>query len=322
MTPDTRRMVSLLIGLVAVTVLSSSVLTSPFAPFPLMYVGVTAGFVPALAVASAASLVLLLTGNLPVMVTLWLIFFGPGLFLLHRSLLSRPDGAGGYAFYPVERVIMWAIALGCVGALALFGGTAGLEGGLAGEGARLVAGNPDLMALLSRSYGPIDEARIAMLLRISIITSIASWMLFLLGALQGAQALASALGTNMRPTPNYDNLTLPPAFDIALAAALLTSTLTQGWFADLSASIAAILLSAYFLLGLAGLHAISRGWNGRTAFLVTLYILIPLVIWVIIPISIYGLFRQRIKNPAGTGGGDDADLDNGSGTSGGNEEKD
>jgi RsiW-degrading membrane proteinase PrsW (M82 family) len=52
-------------------------------------------------------------------------------------------------------------------------------------------------------------------------------------------------------------------------------------------------LAAYFLLGLAIIHAISRHWNGRGLLLAALYFLIFVMAWVIIPVSLMGLLDTR-----------------------------
>jgi len=54
-----------------------------------------------------------------------------------------------------------------------------------------------------------------------------------------------------------------------------------------------MILAAYFLLGLAIIHAISRHWNGRGLLLAALYFLIFVMAWVIIPVSLMGLLDTR-----------------------------
>jgi glucan phosphoethanolaminetransferase (alkaline phosphatase superfamily) len=71
------------------------------------------------------------------------------------------------------------------------------------------------------------------------------------------------------------------------------AALLPGWPAILSAALAAMILAAYFLLGLVIIHAISRHWNGRSLLLVTLYFLIFVMAWVIIPVSLMGLLDTR-----------------------------
>jgi HAMP domain-containing protein len=88
---------------------------------------------------------------------------------------------------------------------------------------------------------------------------------------------------------------MPVWFDFALGLSLLGTWLASGWPATLLAVFAAILLGAYFLLGLAVIHAISRHWNGRVWFLAGLYFLIFVMAWVIVPISLLGLLESRLN---------------------------
>ena len=88
---------------------------------------------------------------------------------------------------------------------------------------------------------------------------------------------------------------MPLWFDFALGLSLLGTWLASGWPASLLAVFAAILLGAYFLLGLAVIHAISRNWYSRVWFLAGLYFLIFVMAWMIVPISLLGLLESRIN---------------------------
>ena len=73
----------------------------------------------------------------------------------------------------------------------------------------------------------------------------------------------------------------------------MTASFTHGAIATLFGTLAGIIVSAYFLLGLAIIHAISRNWNARGFFLAGLYFLIFMMAWVIIPVSLMGLLDAR-----------------------------
>ena len=128
---------------------------------------------------------------------------------------------------------------------------------------------------------------------IILVTGFASWPLILLGTLQCAQALAQYSGNNLRPADTHDQLKMPIWFDFVLGLSLLGAWVASDWPATLSAVFAAILLGAYFLLGLAVIHAISRHWNGRGFLLGVLYFLVFVMAWVIIPVSLMGLLDTR-----------------------------
>jgi hypothetical protein len=80
---------------------------------------------------------------------------------------------------------------------------------------------------------------------------------------------------------------------LGLAGFLALALGLTGWLATLFAALAALAMGAYFLLGLAIIHAISRNWNGRGLLLATLYFLLFVMAWVSIPVSLMGLLDAR-----------------------------
>jgi len=126
-----------------------------------------------------------------------------------------------------------------------------------------------------------------------LVSAFASWPLLLLGNMQLAQALLVRMKRNLRPQENYDSLQLPIWLVAPLAIFMGGAALLSGWPASLSAALAAMIMAAYFLLGLAIIHAISRHWNGRGFLLAVLYFLIFVMAWVIIPVSLMGLLDTR-----------------------------
>ena len=152
---------------------------------------------------------------------------------------------------------------------------------------------PQVSELIRTVYG--TDTNLLGVANIILITGFASWPIILLGTLQCAQALAQYSGQNLRPAETQDRLKMPVWFDFALGLSLLGAWIASGWPATLSAVFAAILFGAYFLLGLAVIHAISRHWNGRVWFLAGLYFLIFVMAWVIVPIGLLGLLESRLN---------------------------
>ncbi len=109
-----------------------------------------------------------------------------------------------------------------------------------------------------------------------------------------------------RPWPDLSDIRFPAAAHAAFATALVVSFL-PGLIGSVGGVIAAALMMAYGLLGLAVVHAITRASSGRTLILTGTYLAIFLIGWPIIVLTLLGVadaifdFRGRVgagKPPA------------------------
>jgi hypothetical protein len=91
-----------------------------------------------------------------------------------------------------------------------------------------------------------------------------------------------------RPWPDLSSLRFPPSAHALLAAAL-AGTFLPGIVAIIAGVFAASLLMAYALLGLAVLHALTRGINGRGFILGSVYGAIFVFGWPMLLMSLVGL---------------------------------
>ena len=312
---------------IASFLLFAALVSLPFASVPIAYIGLCYGL--GLAVA-AAILTGLLTSVLlsPVLgIVFLLVFLVPSLMLLRQSLLSRPvapagNGAPLWEFYPAERLILMGGALAAVGTIAIFASVADTPGGLPEILAQAMYGSPELADMVHQVYNTRDLSDFQLIARLIIITGLAGWPLLLLGNLQIGQALAVFSGKNLRPTPDYDRLQLPPRLVFLLAGFGLGTLVFDGTLSTLMAIFLALVTSAYFLLGLAIIHAISRPWNGRGWLLSALYFLIFIMAWVIIPIALIGLLDTRFNFRQLAPVGSDKNTNIGSPDEGGDTDKD
>ena len=108
------------------------------------------------------------------------------------------------------------------------------------------------------------------------------------------KALAKFFKVNIRPTPDYLIMNLPGRLEFVLAGLILLIFLSSGWISVFFLVLVCLCLTAYFLLGLAVIHAISRTWNGRSVFITAIYFIVFLVPWLAILVSIAGLLESRI----------------------------
>ena len=271
-----------------------ALITLPFAALPIAYIGLPLGLTAAAITAALASVLLTALAG-PGSAMSFIISFGvPVLWLIRLALLSRRQSLDGdYEFYPATQIIIQAVIISGTLAAFIFLANAGTPQGLPGVFAQSLQQAPQISDLIRTVYG--TDTDILGVANIILITGFASWPLILLGTLQCAQALAQYSGDNLRPAETHDRLTMPVWFDFALGLAFFGAWVTSGWTATLLAVFAAIFLGAYFLLGLAVIHAISRHWNGRVWFLAGLYFLIFVMAWVVVPISLLGLLESRLN---------------------------
>lgn len=282
--------------------LFAALFSLPFAALPMAYIGLAYGVTQAALVGLGA---LALTGILlsPSLAFVFaLMFLAPTLVLVRQALLSRPLADGAFEFFPLQRLILLTLAMtGCGTALAflmLIG-----DGGMPQKFAAAMSASPEIKQTLSQIYNLSTSQDMLRVANLIIVSGFASWPLLLLANLQIAQALLMKFGKNLRPKTDYETLTLPFWLGGILLAFLLVASIASGWVATFGATLAALVLVAYFLLGLAIIHAISRFWSGRGIFLSVLYFLLFVMAWVIIPVALMGLldarfdFRGLSKNP-------------------------
>lgn len=282
----------IILAAIGTFVLFAALIFLPFAGLPMAAIGLAYGVTQAIIVAlvTMALMGVLLAPSLSI--AFGFVFAVPIVVALRQALLSRETDQGGFDFYPLDRLIILVIAMCCFGAILVFTSLGG-DAGLPQSFANALAASPDIRQLLGQMYNlssPEDMLRIA---NIMLITGFAGWPLIVLGNLQIAQALLVKTDLNLRPATDYQRLQLPQWLSLVLGVLLLAAIFSGGAMATLLAALAAIVLGAYFLLGLAIIHVISRDWNARGFFLAGLYFLIFMMAWVIIPVSLMGLLDAR-----------------------------
>ncbi len=283
-------------------VLFTAFITLPFAAVPIAAIGLAFGLGQAIVTGGLAVLMAAIIMRPPITIMLSIMFVVPTLILVRQALLSRRDNEK-YKFYPAHRLILAALAISALGASLMFLSLAGEPGGLPQVFAETMYNTSEIASMVQRLYkvSTLEEMQVVALLL--LVAGFASWPLMLLGNLQMAQAILVRIKRNLRPSPDYDQLELPGSLAFVLAGSLLVGLVLDGWVSALFLVFAAIVLAAYFMLGLAIIHAISRGWNGRNWILAALYFILLTMAWVIIPVSLIGFvdsqfnFRKLPRTP-------------------------
>lgn len=243
------------------------------------------------------------TATLAVAVGLLLVGAGDGLFaagaymlvnglpsglIARQALLSRPKGEV-VEWYPLGQVLVWLSALACAYVVVAFTIFVGSEGGLLGaiEAALRMA----MGAIVEDPGGPERADFIAASARTLPVIVAASWSIMIVVNAVLAQGLLARLGRNRRSSPVFRDITLPRALVFPLAAAVVIA-LFPGTPGFLATTLAAILAIPYFLLGLAVIHTISRGWPLRGAALGVFYVVTILAGWPAVLVVVLGMAEQ------------------------------
>jgi len=222
----------------------------------------------------------------------------PAALAVGRALSSRANAGGRPEWAPPGAVLVALIGYG----LAVYAA-------IVVAAARAGTSLPTLLAeRLGPGLPPPMAEMVDLYARFIPGTALSSWVLMLLANLVLAQWILSRRGQALRPTPRLADLELPDwtagAFALALVAAVLSSSL----LGDLAATAALVLGVAYFLVGLAVVHAATRGRPRRGLMLAAFYVVLLLFGWAAFLVAGLGVvdqwagLRRRLSaSPGGAG---------------------
>jgi len=216
-------------------------------------------------------------------------YAAPVVLLSWQAMRWRADPSGTIWWYPPGHLIAWlvAIALASVGIGALL--TLGHEGGF--EGAVRSVLEQQLTLLMGNDSAKGGHTAMVMATVFPGIGA-ATWMLFTgaNGAL--AQRLLVWRRKNRRPTPDIVEVDLPGWIAIVLAASLAAALLVPGTLGYLGRNALPILALAFFVAGLAVVHAAARRVSASSPVLSAVYALILFVWPVTVAVAALGLIEQ------------------------------
>jgi hypothetical protein len=285
------------------------------APAPLFMAGLAFGWLAAAIAAAAGALAIAVMLNVKA-AGFYLLTTGLAPVILTRlALISRPAAGGaegeaadehGREWYPEGRLLLWTAAM--AGALMTL--TALLLGpGLERFQAVLRAMAMQMLKTVGAAQN-IDAAQLARLTDFIVATtplvSTAMWEITILANLALAAWLLKRFGYPTRPWAPFWRLAFHPRAMIALAVASFASFLPG--MAGLAGEIfAAALMTAFAILGLAVVHALTRGNPYQPIILGLLYAGLFLLNWMLaLPLIILALadltFGLRARLFAGRGG--------------------
>jgi hypothetical protein len=219
----------------------------------------------------------------------------PAWWLGYLALLARPAGPtpDDLEWYPIGRVVLWDAVLAALvvtfGILAIGTDAESFRSGLRGAIERLFGPRADAFKQTTfklPGLGEMDAVEFMVLITpptaavVALITNLlALWL---------AARTVKVSGRLKRPWPDLSTLSFPSSGHALLAAAL-AATFLPGIVAVIAGVFAASLLMGYALLGLAVVHALTRGINGRGFILGSIYGAIFVFGWPMLLMSLVGL---------------------------------
>lgn len=234
----------------------------------------------------------------------------PMWWLAYLALLARPvaeteRGEPVLEWYPIGRLVIWTAALGAV---LVFAQILLVAGSVEEFEARLRIAVEALMRREAGPAAPGTERVVDFIVALLPPLGAAMFTIITLANLWLGARVVRASNRLKRPWPalsamGYPRLALP-----ALAAALGAS-LMEGLAGMAGELLAATLLIAYALLGLALIHLATRGFNARALLLTVFYSVLFLQSWLVLLVSLLGVadqllgLRARILRRSGPGGG-------------------
>lgn len=269
------------------------------APLPLMVVGLCYG----LSHAAAGSVVGALTvGALSLALTpvYAAVAAGSALIVVRQALLWRQLPDGSVEWMPPGGILT---ALTSVAVVLLSGWLAYLatgEAGIAGAIRGYVTAFVDGMA--GDAQPDVKEGLVALWGALLPASAAGGWlMVAVLNGVLG-QWLAVRSGHQIRPTPGYVDLDVPPWIAGALGLAVAGVLVGSPDVAYAARNIASVLLLPLVLLGLATTHANLRSRQNGKAWLVVFYLCSVLLFgWAVLGLAVLGLIklwtRRRRQEP-------------------------
>jgi hypothetical protein len=219
----------------------------------------------------------------------------PAWWLGYLTLLARPvEGApDGLEWYPVGHLVVWAAILGAgvvVAGMLHFGtDEESFRASLRSFMERMLRGGPRTPTLPTELPKGADMGRVIDFLVVAlpptaaVVTTITNLLNLWL-----ASRVARISGRLLKPPSDLASMQFP-AYAPALIAAAVAVSFIPGLIGSFGTVFTASLLMAYAILGLAVMHAITRGMASRPFALGGLYAVLIFFGWPVLILSMLGL---------------------------------
>ncbi|HVI52135.1 MAG TPA: hypothetical protein VM661_13055 [Candidatus Sulfotelmatobacter sp.] len=281
-------------GLVFLSAIGGGALGIPLihlVPLPLMMVGLSAGFLHALAASVLAAVVVALV-TVHAVPSFAVVAVLPSLLLVRQALLRRWHlETGDIDWYPPGKVLLWLT--GAAVGLLLLGAAV-----LASQGLNIeeLVGRHVLEFVNKMPVAAPAEVRDALIgLWSAIMPAMACCVWLTIAALNGvlAQWTAAKAGTAIRATPTYGDIVLPVWVAGVLAVAAAIGFLAKGDLGYVARNVAIVLLWPHLFVGVAEIHRLLKDRPNRLVLLTLFYVVfVVLFQWALFAVAGLGLVRH------------------------------
>ena len=280
-----------------------SLLLALLAPLPIFIVALGWSSVAGIVASISAAAMLGAALGFPTSLGFLLGVGAPASWLGYLSLLARPahnGAASNLEWYPTGRLVLWAAVLGTVMVVVSLMITFGTEWPTFQAGLRKVTEEiAELQARAGRD--PAAAGRLTTKEMIDALTATLPGAVAVFATLINcfnlwlAGRIVHVSGRLRRPWPDLSAMQLPP-----LAPAILAACLVGLWLPEfasfIAASFAASLITVFTFVGLAVMHAITRGIASRPLMLAVLYVsIVPLAGLPLLLASLLGLAESVLN---------------------------
>jgi hypothetical protein len=232
----------------------------------------------------------------------------PSWWLCYLALLARPVATptgNTLEWYPVGRLVIWSVILSglvIVAVLLVMGTSEDTVRGALRKGFEKFFLLPEMQVDVSRANdlgSRIDALVTIAPAAAAVFLTLLNLMIFWL-----AGRVVNVSGRLRRPWPDLSAMTFP-AMTPNLLAVTMVCVLLAGLIGIISSVFAASFVTAYAVLGLVVLHAVTRGMNGRGLLLTGVYVTIVFIWPVLLLFAMLGLadaafdIRNRIGKNRG-----------------------
>ncbi|MFK8251720.1 DUF2232 domain-containing protein [Ancylobacter terrae] len=290
-------------ALLVAAVATGSALSVPLfylAPLPVLIVGLGWSHRAALIAAGAGTIAIGSFFGHELLVAYAAGVGGPAYVLSFLALMARAaPNDGALEWFPVGRIVLAAAIAGTLTVLALV---------------PLVAGDIDTYKAALRTLFEAElQARtgelqgdagrfVDLLVTIMPPTAAALTMLTQIGNLWLAGRIVRTSGRLMRPWPDLAAASLPREAGLVFLGSLGVALGTSGLLGLVGTLLTATLAMAFALVGLATIHAITRGAGGRALVIATVWLACLILVWPFALVAVLGFvetafgLRARFSN--------------------------
>lgn len=220
----------------------------------------------------------------------------PAWLLGYLALLARtsndPASPGHLEWYPAGHLVFWCALLGAIVVIATLPDFGWDTGSLRSDIKKAIEGA--LRARMGSADGPVrfpGMSDIGYLVDVILVVfpAVGTAMVNIVN-LWLAGRIVDLSGRLRRPWPYLPGIAFPSYAPIVFAGAVI-ATFAPAVVGLAGSAVAATLLSAYAILGLAVLHAVTVGMKGRPAILAGTYVGIAVLGWPMLAAAMLGLFE-------------------------------